>query len=149
MQLKDIYTPEVACCSRDTDALAAAVLMRQHHVGALVVVNDLKGDRTPVGVITDRDLVVQVMAEGLEANSTSVGTLMRKPVIIAHDTEDVGTVIERMRSHGVRRIPIVDHTGVLVGIVTLDDLLLQVVEEANALVQTNRREQKEERQLRR
>jgi len=149
MQLKDIYTPEVICCPRDTDALAAALLMRQHHVGALVVVNDIKDDRTPVGVITDRDLVVQVMAEGLEANSTSVASLMRKPVIIAHDTEDIGTVIERMRSHGVRRIPIVDHTGVLVGIVTLDDLLMQVVEEANALVQTNRREQKDERQLRR
>jgi CBS domain-containing protein len=149
MQLKDIYTPEVICCSKDTDAVAAAVLMRQRHVGALVLVDDVDGDRIPVGVITDRDLVVEVMAEGLEARTTRVGSLTRKPVIIAQESEETGVVIERMRTHGIRRVPIVDHTGALVGIVTLDDLLVLVVDEANALVQTNRRGQKEERQQRR
>lgn len=149
MLLKDIYTPEVICCAINADAFAAAVLMRQHHVGALVVVNDVDGERAPVGLVTDRDLVVEVLAAGRDARATPVGSLMRQPVVIAHETEEVGAVIERMRTHGVRRIPVVDHKGSVAGIVTLDDLLGQVVEEANALVQTSRREQKDERKLRR
>jgi CBS domain-containing protein len=149
MQLKEIYTPEVVCCPRETNAFDAAVLMRQRHVGAVVVVNDMNDDRTPIGVITDRDLVVQVLAEGLDARKTPIETLTRKPVIIAHDGEALSAVIERMRNHGVRRIPIVDHSGALVGIVTLDDLLVLLVENANALVQVNRREQLEERRTRR
>jgi len=149
MVLKEIYTPDVVCCSRDTDALAAAGLMRHRHVGALVVVNDVDEDRTPVGIITDRDLVVEVMAESRDPRSTRVGSLVRKPVIIAQETEETGAVIERMRSHGVRRVPVVDHKGIVVGIVTLDDLLTQVVEEANALVQASRRQQQEERHQRR
>ena len=149
MQIKDIYTPEVVCCPRDADVSAAAALMRHSHVGAIVVVNSLEQDRTPIGVITDRDLVVEVLAEGLDPSKTHVATLARKPVVIAHETEDVDTVIERMRTHGVRRMPIVDHTGAVAGIVTLDDLLAHIVGEAAALVQTSRAGQKEERHGRR
>jgi len=149
MLLKEVYTPDVVCCSRDTDALTAAGMMRHRHVGAVVVVNDIDEDRTPVGIITDRDLVVEVLAESRDPRDTRVASLVRKPVVMAHETEETGAVIERMRSHGVRRVPVVDHKGVLVGIVTLDDLLAQFVEEAAALVQTSRRELQEERHQRR
>lgn len=149
MQLKEIYTPEVVCCSRETNALGAAVLMRQRHVGAVVVVNDINSDRTPIGVVTDRDLVVEVLAAGLDARQTQVVTLTRKPVVIAHEHEELNAVIERMRSHGIRRMPVVDHGGALVGIVTLDDLLVLMVENANAVVQITRREQHDERHTRR
>ena len=149
MQLKEIYTPEVVCCARETNALEAAVLMRQRHVGAVVVVNDIGNDRTPIGVITDRDLAVDVLGAGLDASKTQVVALTRKPVIIAHENEELSAAIERMRSHGVRRMPVVDRGGALVGIVTLDDLLALMVENANALVQITRKEQQEERHTRR
>lgn len=149
MQLKEIYTPEVVCCARETTALGAAVLMRQRHVGAVVVVNDINKDRTPIGVITDRDLAVEVMATGLEAQQTQIVTLTRKPVVIAHENEELNAVIERMRNHGIRRMPVVDQEGALVGIVTLDDLLVLMVENANALVQITSKEQHQERHTRR
>ncbi len=149
MQIKDVYTPDVVCCSRGTDARAAAGLMRQHHVGALVVVNDIENDRSPVGLLTDRDLVVEVLAEGLDPQATGVDALTRKPVVIAQESEEIEVVLERMRTHGIRRMPVVDHLGLVMGIVTLDDLLEKVADAANALVQVSRRGQKHERQTRR
>ena len=149
MQLKEVYTPDVACCTRETDAVAAAGLMRQRHVGALVIVDRLHDDRIPIGVITDRDLVVDVLAPGLDPLAISVGTIAKKPVIIANESEDISAVVERMRSHGIRRMPVVNHAGLLVGIVTLDDLLGLMVSEANALVQTTAKGQKQEQHLRR
>ncbi|MGA8707134.1 MAG: CBS domain-containing protein [Steroidobacteraceae bacterium] len=149
MQVKDVYTPEVVCCSRATDARAAACMMRQHHVGALVVVNDVQTDRAPIGILTDRDLVIEVLAQGRDPKVTRVDALTRKPVVIAQESEEVEAVLERMRTHGIRRMPVVDHDGIVMGIVTLDDLLAMVADEANALVQVNRRGQKQERQARR
>jgi CBS domain-containing protein len=149
MLLKDIYTADVVCCARETDAMAAAVLMRQRHVGDLVILDSLDGDRIPLGVVTDRDLVVGVLAQGLDPSSTTVGSLAKQPVIIANESEDVSQVIERMRHHGIRRMPVVGHDGAVVGIVTLDDLLSVVVTEANALLEATARGQKQEQHQRR
>jgi len=149
MQLKEIYTPDVVCCSRGTSAMDAALLMRQRHVGAVVIVNDINDDRAPIGVITDRDLAVEVVAAGLNGRDTQVAALARKPVIIAREDEELNAAIERMRSHGIRRTPVVDSGGALVGIITLDDMLALMVENANALVQITRKEQHEERRTRR
>ncbi len=124
-------------------------MMRQHHVGALVVVNDVQTDRAPIGILTDRDLVIEVLAQGRDPKVTRVDALTRKPVVIAQESEEVEAVLERMRTHGIRRMPVVDHDGIVMGIVTLDDLLAMVADEANALVQVNRRGQKQERQARR
>jgi CBS domain-containing protein len=132
--MKNICTPEVAWCGRETSALEAARLMRHRHVGDLVVVDDPDEARTPIGVLTDRDLVVEIMARGIDPSSVTVAELVRTPVVIADETEDVGPVIERMRAHGVRRMPIVDHRGSVAGIVTLDDLLKRLVDEAGKLV---------------
>jgi CBS domain-containing protein len=134
VKMKEICTPDVAWCGRETSALEAARLMRHKHVGDLVVVDDPDGARTPIGVVTDRDLVIEIMAKGVDPSTVTVAELVRTPVVIADETEDVGPVIERMRTHGVRRIPIVDRRGAVAGIVTLDDLLKCVVDEAAKLV---------------
>jgi CBS domain-containing protein len=134
VKLKEICTPDVVCCGRDTSALDAARLMRNKHVGDLVVVNESEGVRTPIGVVTDRDLVIEIMAKGVDPSAVNVAELVRTPVVIADEGEDSEPVIERMRAHGVRRIPVVDHRSSVVGIVTLDDLLKCVVDEAGKLV---------------
>lgn len=149
MLLKDICTTEVICCAADTRATSAAHLMRAHHVGDLVVVGNPVEERIPLGVVTDRDLVVEILGNGLDPSTTMVGSILRHPAILAQDSEDSSAVIERMRTHGVRRVPVVDRQGAVVGIVSLDDLLRILVDDAAALVQLMAAGENRERRLRR
>lgn len=149
MLLKEVCTLDAVCCGPQTRVLAAARLMRTHHVGDLVVVEDPEGDRVPLGVITDRDLVLEVLGNGLDPATATLGNLMQRPVVIANEEEDTSAVIERMHTHGVRRVPVVDGHGAVVGIITLDDLLRVFVEETAKLVQIMSRGQDHERRARR
>ena len=97
---------DVVCCTPRTTVLEAAHLMRQRHVGDLVVVEDDEAEKDPLGVITDRDIVVDVLAKGLDPATTLVASVMRSPVVIAHEDEDSSMTLERMRTHGVRRISV-------------------------------------------
>jgi CBS domain-containing protein len=134
MLLKDVCTMDVACCGAATTVIEAARLMRHHHVGDLVVVADPEAERIPLGVVTDRDLAIEVLAPGLDPAVTTVGALIRHPVVIATESEDTADVIERMRVQGVRRIPVVDGRGAAVGIVTLDDMLRHLADEIGTLL---------------
>jgi CBS domain-containing protein len=149
MLLKDVCTVNVVCCDGETRAAEAAQLMRQHHVGDLVVVADPDGDRSPLGIVTDRDLVVEVLAKGADPGRTTLASLMHRPVVLAQETEDTSTAVERMRAHGVRRMPVVDRHGAVVGIVTLDDLLRLFVRGAGTLLEVIEKEQSHERHIRR
>jgi CBS domain-containing protein len=149
MLLKAICTPDVICCGPATSVQAAASLMRLKHTGDLVVVDDPEEDRIPLGVITDRDLVVEVLANGLNPATTAVRSLLQTPIVIAQEHEDASEALERMRTHAVRRLPIVGSEGKLVGIITLDDLLQLVAADINALVEIVSREQGREHRLRR
>jgi CBS domain-containing protein len=149
MLLKDICTPDVICCAPGTTIADVARLMRDRHVGDVVVVDDPQDDRTPLGIVTDRDIVVGVLAQDLDPATTRVNSVMRKPVVIAGESEDTAEVLTRMRTNGVRRLPVVGDGGALVGIVTLDDLLGVVVEEATTLLQVVSRGQNRERHSRR
>jgi CBS domain-containing protein len=135
MLMKEICMGNVVVCSPETSALQAASLMRHRHVGDVVVVDNPRDEAVPLGVVTDRDLVVEVLGNGLDPAKTTVGSLMRTPVIIARESEDTTMVIERMRTHGVRRVPVVAGEGEVVGIVTLNDLLKAVIAEASALLE--------------
>lgn len=123
MLVKDVCTLDVATCGRELNVLEAAYLMRQHHTGDLIVVDDPEGDRTPAGIITDRDIVIEVLAQDLDPARTSVSTVMNSKLVMAGASEDVVDAVERMRMHGVRRLPVVAHDGGLYGILTLDDIL--------------------------
>jgi CBS domain-containing protein len=147
MLIGEVCTPDVVCCGAQANALGVARLMRQHHVGDVVVVDNEDEARSPLGIVTDRDLAVKVMADGLDPSTTTVATLMHTPVVIAQDSEDSAQVIERMRKHGVRRVPIVDAHGVVVGIVTLDDLLRMIVADASALLDVMDKGVKSERRV--
>lgn len=149
MRVSEILTTEVVCCGPQTTALEAARLMRTKHVGDVVVVSDPQRERVPLGVVTDRDLTTEVLGNGRDAGLTPLSGLARTPVVIAADCEDVHEVLERMRVHGVRRIPVVDGRGALVGIVTLDDLLGALFAEMQALLETTSRAQRREQSTRR
>jgi CBS domain-containing protein len=149
MLLNSICTLDVACCSPRTTVLEAAHLMRRKHTGDLVVVDDDEDKAAPLGIITDRDIVVEVLGNGLDPATTTVGSVIRTPVVIANQGEDTSQALERMRSHGVRRIPVVGEEGRLVGIITVDDLLKRLAADANSLVEIISREQSREQRTRR
>lgn len=118
-------------------------------MGDLVVVDDPEDERIPLGVITDRDIVVEVLANGRNPATTTVKSVLRTPVVIAQEQEDAAEALERMRTHGVRRLPIVSSEGRLAGIITLDDLLRQVAADLSALVDLMGRGQGKEHLTRR
>jgi CBS domain-containing protein len=145
MMLSAVCTLDVASCSPRISVLEAARLMRQKHTGDLVVVDDGGDEQQPIGVITDRDIVVEVLANDLNPATTTVGSIIRHPMVVAHDSEEPATALERMRTHGVRRIPIVSQHNRLVGILTVDDLLKLLASEASTLTEIVSRQQHHER----
>lgn len=149
MMLSAVCTLDVASCSPRISVLEAARLMRQKHTGDLVVVDQDEDAQEPIGVITDRDIVVEVLANDLNPATTTVGSIVRHPVVVAHDSEDPATALERMRTHGVRRIPIVSQHNRLIGILTVDDLLKLLATQASTLTEIVSRQQHQERLARR
>lgn len=131
-RLKDFATLVVAVVEPETTALAAAQLLRQHHIGALVVV-DAKEKSTPVGILTDRDLVIALMAEGLDPELFTVGDIMSVELVLANPEMDAMDAVQLMRQNRLRRLVIVDDAGRLVGIVTMEDILELLTRELAAL----------------
>lgn len=149
MLLKDLCTPDVISCTGDSTVLHAARLMRQHHVGDVVVVDEAETDQSPIGVVTDRDIVVEVLGKELDPARVTLRQIIRTPVVIASTSEDIAQAVERMRYHGVRRIPVVDESSRLAGILCLDDLLKRLAADAAILAEVVTREQDREHRARR
>ena len=103
--------------------------MRKHHVGDVVVV-EKQGDLTvPLGIITDRDIVVELIAGEVDLNSVTTGDVMSPELITAGETEGIWDTLQRMRSKGIRRLPVVNDDGGLEGILTIDDLIELLADE--------------------
>jgi CBS domain-containing protein len=149
MRVSEICTAEVVCCGPRATALEAARLMRQKQVGEVVIVSDPERERVPLGVVTERDLATEVLGNGRDAAILPLASLARTAVVIAAQYEEVHEVLERMHVHGVRRVPVVDGRGALVGIVTLDDLLGALLEDVQMLLSTTRRAARRAQNLRR
>ena len=132
IRLQDLASTIVAVVEPETSALVAAQLMRRHHVGALVVV-DAKDKSRPVGIITDRDLVLALMAEGLDPEIFTAGDIMSVEPVLASPEMDLMDAVDRMRSNGLRRLVMVDDEGRLIGIATMEDLLEVLTQELSAL----------------
>lgn len=123
MQARDLATKNVVTAQRFESIDVIARRMRDYHVGDIVIVEkDLEGDM-PIGIVTDRDIVLDVVARGLSPVAVMAGEIMSYELITAHDSDDIGFVAELMQRNGIRRIPIIDRNLMLAGIVTMDDLL--------------------------
>jgi CBS domain-containing protein len=146
----EICSREVVYGTREMTVAAAAKLMRQHHVGSLVIADELNGGkRLPVGIVTDRDLVVEVTAMDLDPKTITVGDIMGEALVTARESEGLLETMEIMRYKGVRRLPIVGRDGQLIGIVTIDDLLEVLAEQLTELARIVSREQAHEAVARR
>lgn len=148
MNVGDFCTREVVIVDRDATILDAAKLMRWHHVGDVVVV-DRRGEvNIPVGILTDRDVVVELVAEEIDLAKVSVGDVMSTELHVVNAQDDLMETTQFMRHRGIRRIPVVGAAGELVGIITLDDMVEMVSEQLTDLVHLLGRERQIERERR-
>jgi CBS domain-containing protein len=122
--------------------------MREHHVGDVVVVEERHGRRFPVGILSDRDIVVEVLAEDLAPEAVDIGDLMSADLLTAREGDALLDAIKRMKERGVRRLPVVDEAGALVGILALEDLIELIGEQLMDLVGLLNAELRHERQHR-
>lgn len=144
MAIGEICCRDVVIAQAEETVLDAAKLMREHHVGNVVVVEEREGKRVPVGIVTDRDVVVEIVAPGLDPATLTIGDIMLSGLAAIDEGTGVFETIEFMRSKGVRRMPVVAADGALVGIVTLDDLVALLAEEFYELSAVLRKEQQKE-----
>lgn len=133
MPVGEICNREVVIVQRNATVLDAARLMRSHHVGSLVAIEEISGVRRPIGLVTDRDLVVEVLAPGLDASVITVDDIMLAAPITVSEHTGVFESIQYMRDKAVRRLIVVNDQGGLIGIVTMDDLLSMLAEELGQL----------------
>ena len=148
MSIGEFCNRDVVIVHKGENALEAAKLMRQYHVGDVVVVTDKDDRKVPVGILTDRDIVIELVAGQVAPESVSVGDVMSNLLLTVNETNELLDTIEQMRGKGVRRAPVVGKEGELVGILTLDDMLDVLAEALNDLVLLTGREQRRERETR-
>ena len=149
MTVGEVCKRSVVVAAKNETIVEAANHMRASHVGDLVVVEDRQGRRVPIGVITDRDIVVGAVAPNSgHIESLLVGDLMTPDVVTARETEPIEAALKKMEEHGIRRLPVVSGDGALVGILTLDDALQVLTEQQIGLVKIVAEEQRHERHFR-
>jgi len=150
MKVGDICGRNVVTVREYDELTAAAQLMRQQHIGYLVVIEPKLEENTtvPVGVITDRDIVVGVIARESDPRSLRVGDLMTRQPVLTRDDNSVSAALHQMREIGVRRLPVVDRRGGLVGVLSLDDVLDALAEELTEVASSIRHEIKVEKAVR-
>lgn len=134
MNIGELCNRDTFIIQKDETIVEAAKLMRVFNVGDLIVVSASKNGNTPIGIVTDRDIVLKVVADAVDAKSVKVSDIMSKALVSGSEEDGVYESIERMRVHGIRRLPVVDNEGYLAGIVSVDDMLEFLGEEVNALI---------------
>jgi len=120
-------------CAFDAEIRDVVGLMREREVGSVIVVQELSGEMRPYGIITDRDLIVRVISSGENLDSLTIRDVATTDLRVVREHDSVGEAIHIMREAGIKRLPVVDALGILVGIISGDDLLLHLANEVQEL----------------
>jgi CBS domain-containing protein len=148
MRITDICTRDVVHIGPTASVRDAAELMRNRHVGSLVVVEQPNGECFPIGMLTDRDITVGVVSMGADAANLTVADLMSRALVSCAEQDDLFAAIQSMRRHGVRRLPVLDGNGALCGLVSADDIVSAIGWHLADLSAALRAEQVHEMQVR-
>jgi len=140
MPLKDICKTEVICISPGASVLEAARLMKDKHVGELIVTKSGGMGSQPVGIVTDRDLATRVLASGRSTSKMRVEDVMAQNILSVHSSAGIYEATKSMEKACVRRLPLVDAKGNIEGIVSLDDLYKLIALELNNLTRISGRQ---------
>ena len=130
------------------DIVEAASLMRKHHVGSLIITEDRAGISTPVGIITDRDIVVDVLPRDVNLHEIKVEEVMTGCPLTTKEEDDLYDTLEKMWLKGVRRVPVVDNKGNLAGVLSTDDVLEVLARELSGVIKLFERERGSEEMFR-
>ena len=144
MNIGELCNRETIIVLKDENIVEAAKLMRHFHVGDLIVVAKSEDVNTPIGIVTDRDIVMEVVANNADPKTVKVTEVMSQELVTASEEEGLHECIERMRTYGIRRLPVVDKEGCLAGILSVDDILEFLGEEVDSLIGLFYKEQRSE-----
>lgn len=148
MIVGEFCSREVIIVERESTIVEAAKVMRRHHSGDVVVVDGRGEENIPVGILTDRDIVVELLAEEVDLAGVGVGDVMSAELQVVREGDDLLETVQLMGQRGVRRMPVVSEAGNLVGIIALDDMLEIIAELLSDLVRLLNRESRIERERR-
>ena len=149
MRVSEICTRGVEHATRHISVVEAAKHMRRDHVGDIVVVEVKGGRHVPIGIVTDRDIVIAALAtDAANIQELEVGDIMTEDPITVREDDDVKDALRRMQRGGVRRVPVVDSTGSLAGILSMDDVLVVLADELARLSQLAAHQARSERRVR-
>lgn len=145
MIVGQVCNPYVITVEVGQNVFEAARLMREHHVGDLIVVED----KRPLGIVTDRDIVVGLVAKDIrDLERLLVEEIVTRDLVTVDDGDTVADAVDLMREHGIRRLPVTDREGALVGIVTMDDVLGLLAQELGGVVAAIQGQMRRERRMR-
>lgn len=148
MPIGEFCKRSVIFVRHDHTVREVAAIMRENHVGAVVIVEG-DGHRKPVGIVTDRDIAIGIVATGLDPEVLTAGDIITPELVTAGEDQGVFETLQLMRAKGVRRLPIVDAEGLLLGLVTVDDVVDLLAEELSDLSKLITNEQAREVRTRR
>ena len=131
---------DVIIAEKEQTVIEVAKLMRHHHVGDVVIVSSNGGKTKPIGILTDRDIVIELVACDVPLESVAVGDVMSYELVTAREDDSIWDTLQLMRAKGIRRVPVVNAADELEGILSIDDLLELFAEELNLLAKVPFRE---------
>ncbi|MCW8328412.1 CBS domain-containing protein [Photobacterium sp. SDRW27] len=138
---------QVVITEPDTTITEVAKLMREYHVGNLIVTEKQGDENVPLGIVTDRDLVILVIAPEIPIDSISVKDVMSSPLVTVIEETSLFDTLDVMHKHGMRRLPVVNERGGLAGIITADDVVSLLAEATNDLMKLTEKEIKHEQEV--
>lgn len=133
MTTGEFCTREVVIAEKDASILEVAQLMRTYHVGDVIIVERRNEEAVPVGIVTDRDIVVEVVAQEVDLNTVRAADIMSYEPLSVGEDEGIWDVLLQMSERGVRRVPVVNGAGCLEGILSVDDMIELLAEELSLL----------------
>lgn len=148
MAIQDICSKSVVTVERDEKIKKVAELMRRHHVGSIIVTEIRRGKCIPVGMVTDRDIVVEIVAKGVDVEQVTAEDIMSRDLTAVKNSTGIFDVLKTMRRSGVGRAPVVDSRGDLVGLISTDDFVGMLADELNQVSKLKRKQIRTEKQSR-
>jgi CBS domain-containing protein len=148
MPVNTICNHNVATVDASADMVEAARLMREEHVGDLIVTETREGHVIPVGIITDRDIVIEVVAKGVAPNLVTVEDAMSRDLLSVREDNGIDYALREMQRVGVRRVPVVNSKGDLSGVLAIDDVVDHLAVQLNHIAGAIRIERKKETESR-
>lgn len=139
MTIGKLCKREVITVSKEMSVHEAAGLMKKHNIGDIIIVDEENGAK-PIGIFTDRDIAIKIVAEELDPRSITIGDAVSEELLILKEYQHFQEALEMMCARGVRRAPIVDQHGKIIGIATVDDLILLLTDELGSLAKLIRRQ---------